>query len=342
MPARIKILPKEKCAGGLNEYFSQADCHVHSFSECVFKYRNEPLWDEKKSDEDNRLNYIKKSLTDIYAEAQKNNLKVVVVTEHPQFRKYNIPFERYVKVFNDVRAKFIDDFVMLPFGLEMQLRRNEKGIYIDDEIALGKKTNIEMIGSADVLIFSIHAKHYVKSNEIKNSSDFLELLITGVNKAGELKGMLLSDQFGDKVCILGHPWDAAFETNWRAWERDPELKKAYSDFSAYEKSKDVQIKFFTAPQLVRLCEALTTQGMYPELNAASVLDKQIKKGGNVQKQGILPGYIAFCEGNNISPVISVGSDGHVIKKVGELKPELVLPLFSNIDKAIIWCEKIRF
>lgn len=342
MPARIKILPKEKCPGGLTEYFNQSDCHTHSFSECVFNYRAETRWDEKKNDEENRLGYIRKSLADIYTEAQKKNLKVVVVTEHPQFRRYNIPFERYIKVFNDVRARFIDDFAMLPFGFEMELKRNEKGVYIDDEIGFGKKTNIEMIGTADVLVFSMHAKHYVKSNEIKNSSDFLDALIDGINRAGELKKILLTDQFGDKVCILGHPWDAAFETNWRAWDREPGLKKEYPDFSAYEKSKDAQVKFFTPQQLTKLCEALTENEIYPELNTASIIDKQMKRGANVQRQGILPAYISFCEYHKIPSVISAGSDGHVIKKIGELKPDVVLSLFSNIDKAVIWCERIKF
>ena len=103
MAQKIKVLSKKKCQGDIARYLSQFDSHVHSFSHCVSVSRKDVPWDDTETGLDYRLLFIKNSLSLIYESAKQKGIAVQVVTEHPQFSRYKIPFESYLNAFINYR-----------------------------------------------------------------------------------------------------------------------------------------------------------------------------------------------------------------------------------------------
>jgi hypothetical protein len=335
------IIPRKKCPD-LETYLRQFDCHAHSFSHCVSVSRKAVPWADVDSDLDIKLHFIKNSLSSIYVLARNKGITVQAVTEHPQFKRYGIPFETYFKIFNQARAMFKGDFAAQPLGIEIELKRNEKGMYIDfEDMSDGIMDPMDIIKKLDILIFAMHDKQYrSKAAEIKNSADFVSAIKEAIYEIGELKDRMRKRNFKEKPCILAHPWEIARRLNYKKWEKDEDLREKYPEFAQYETSNDVQIGFLTGAQTKDISAVLVEAEVFPEINAKSIAAgrSDISKG-RAPRNIIVQSYIEYCLEKKIDPIISIGTDDHDLTTIRNLRLDEIKAKIKNIDSAVIWCEK---
>lgn len=344
MAETINALSIKQCQGDIARYLSQFDSHVHSFSHCVSVSRKDVPWDDKETGLDYRLAFIRNSLSLIYETAKNKEIKVQAVTEHPQFLRYEIPFLSYLQAFNEVRSRYRNYFAALPLGLEVEIKKNASGVYIDwDEISDGALEPMDIVKNIDVLVFSMHHKYFRgKNSALKSSSDFVDTVKHGLEKIAEFKDEVRKRRWKERVCILGHPWDVSARTNQRAWKKSAELQTAYPDYEDYLRSSDVQISFLSTPKLRELSDALLSAEVFPEINAHSIEEGRSDiRAGRFPKFNIVQAYIAYCIEKKKKPVISVGTDDHKIKGIGSMQLDIVIKKIKQLEKARVWCEQFQ-
>ena len=343
-----KIVPMKFAAqiAPIEQYFAQFDSHCHSFSHCVRAYRSLSEWENASSVSlGDKLSFINQSIREIYSAAKKRNVLVQCITEHPQFRRYEIPFQKYIGVVNKARESYEKYFAKLPIGVEIEIKKDENKKFCLDlnEISDGEISPMDLLSQVDVVVGAVHSKH--QKGAISDSEDYLSMLVGGAHALADLKTELEKEGGRNKVYVLGHPWDAAAEINMKEYDLlkkiHPEITELHNCVSAYELSDYAKISFLNHKQLNELSNALIECDIYPEINAHSVNigKSDIRAASNGPKETIIENYIMACEKKHKKAIISIGSDSHKIDDIGNMSCSKIFARIPRLEKVVVWCEK---
>ncbi|MEM4242933.1 MAG: hypothetical protein QXM31_03470 [Candidatus Woesearchaeota archaeon] len=375
------MIIKRNDSSSIASYLGQFDLHNHSFSHCVFEAAHtngkKIEWDKTHLDE--KIDFIIGRLKAIMQTAMQNNVRVLGITEHTQYTKYNVPYSRYKHIFQTLRSQFEGFIDKMVWGLEidLQITEDKKPFINEDEIgnqSVGAKELL--LYDADIIIGSMHPykpwKYDQMPNEekqkkkivdydnilysIKSCDDYFELTINALKELGSLRRRL--DGFGQrkKAFVYGHPWGAAWMANKRAYEhikcgdKDIRMNKdhpLYNDFQRFlwgptaPGEAEAPIKFFTHDQLVAIADAHIDNGIYPEVNCNYIINRGASECMAPQKlETLLSVYLRRCMERNVAPYISVGSDAHAPSELRAFDLQHIVTKDPSLTNALVWAETI--
>ena len=290
---------------GLESY----DLHIHSFSHCVFCKRGEIPWEESAPSICEKMEYIEKSLDGIACSAEKNGLRTIGISEHPQFRRYGIDYNVYSHLLRSMRLRHKG--LKILSGLELNVT-NGFGLSLED-IVDDRSGVTEFLDEFQFVTLGIHQgitlNHKTIWRKFITKKDYLETLLSSLC---EIRC------YYDGPVILAHPWrSAAFG-----------LDAAGEEFGGR----------FNYDELKIIADSLIKNRIVPEFNGASIY-------GNssdifFENGSILSTYVETCKQRGKRPVISLGSDSHNFDSVGKTFYRKVDEKLHLTGKTDIWCDSM--
>lgn len=285
------------------------DLHIHSFSHCVFCKRDEVSWDEIMPEYTVRIAYIKNSLKGIVEESLKKGLKIIALSEHPQFSHYNIDYSDYKLLLEDIRNEYPE--LKILSGIEFNVI-NGMGIILE-EFPIGSHNTLKSLSQLQFITLGIHQG--IRKNEdfiwkkFRNKNEYFNTVMEAVSSIRE---------YYDGPVILAHPWRSAALG----------MDVTGDSFGGY----------FSKQELTEIASTLIDQRVIPEFNGSSI---NINKSDLFFENGsILLSYLEECEKRGIKPVISLGSDGHDFNTIGNTYWEKVDKKLGLKGRVEIWCDNL--
>jgi histidinol phosphatase-like PHP family hydrolase len=330
------INDKSKCS--IEDFLGQFDFHVHSFSHCVFSKRGEL---EKSNIMDwslqTKLAYIKFSLEKICDAARKNGLKMMCVVEHPQFKRYAVPYKDYTDCFEAVKKNAEKDMIVLK-GIELDLKIGANGeFYLDkEEMSDGTKDWRYLLDSADIIIGAVHYKDIKDDRRLLKRSFHQNAIKKTIVELSKLRKELGTGA-KEKTVVLGHPSGFIGEINEKDYKRMKDGNRAqdHKSFADYLSSKDAAARFLTQWKLEEISRLLYEHNVYPEFNSSYIQKKHsdIRSQEPYPKKTLLETYIQAGIMRGITPNIIPSSDAHTFDEVGVLRLDIIKKRVPNLDKA---------
>ena len=341
----------------LQKRLSLTDGHAHAFSRCVYNYRKTPpTWAGfLKMSLSEKLEVLETNMTEIIWLAAMRNMEYQAITDHAYiFPAARITYDQYRRVLNKSIAKLnrlsreANQVVIVP-GVELNLKVSPgKDPHIDlDEICYGINDPYRSLNRMKIIISSVH-EHDIKDGQFISTEGYLALLKENIKG---LAGIWTPQQRRGRVLVCGHPWDAACRINNRRYEailkEDNSLKKRYPTLASFELDcPDAPIRYFDEKQLKELSEAFTEGGVIPELNLLQMHGRraEIRRDRGYHPRDrppIVEAYLEHRVESKLPPVISIGSDAHVLDMIGKhfaLRPRFpeILEQAPHLKYAITW------
>jgi hypothetical protein len=363
----MTTIPKSECKE-YSQYLNQFDLHNHTFGFCVNEAHmsTEHTWRHLTLEE--KLHEAENHMQAIMSAAREKGIAVLAITEHPQFLFYDIPFSRYINVFN--KKKGLQPINVL-WGIEADIEITpERGVFLNESLINNEHGKLdEMMPNAQVVVGAIHmfrewrnstnvkfdargilypdAPKYVQSN-----AQYHEITMEAIAKFAKFAQEMRARYPGQKrVFVYGHPWGAACNINKRAYEikyknanilssrllQKPEYQQTFNELKQFSWSPEAPISYFTEEQLDAVSAALIENSIVPEINRMA-----IARGGSEyqlhQGKTLIESYIEQSEKKGITPLISICSDAHCPEDLGIGDISCISNKVQNITKAKVWAE----
>jgi histidinol phosphatase-like PHP family hydrolase len=328
----------DRSKGTIEDFLGQFDFHVHSFSHCVFSKRGElgasniMDWSLKT-----KLAYIQFSLEKICDAAREKGLKMMCVVEHPQFKRYNVPYGDYMGCFRNVKKNAKGDIILLN-GIELNLKiGNDGNSYLDrEEVNDGTEDWKSILSKADIIIGAVHYKDIKADRRLFKRSFHYDALKKTITELSKLKKELRDAGAKEKIAVLGHPADFIGEINEKEYAKRKEksIRPDYGSFAEYLCSRDAAARFLSENMLQNISRLLYKNEIYPEFNSSYIQ----KKHSDIRSQEpyprtLLGTYIQIGIKTRRTPFIIPSSDSHRFEEVGVLSLDTVKKRVHNLDSA---------
>lgn len=379
------MIIKRKDASDTSAYLRQFETHEHSFSRCVLAAANSAERSDETGEQihwtrtipslDEKIDFIISRLKGTFQAALRKGVRVIAFTEHPQYARYGVTYERYKWVFNMLRMQYEAFIDRILWGLELDLEVvKDRRPFVNEEIignaAVGPKE--EFLENAEVLIGSLHLYHAFKDRKeslpkdqrdriieyeeaehhLKSREDYLELTVSAIEALGEFRCRIEPVAKNLKAVVYGHPWGAAWLANKRWYEIDdargeskgkwiPLSDPQYQEFlDTYLWTPNAKIQFFTREQLETIADALIRNRIYPEVNLRYIERGASEYCSRWKGETLMDAYLARCKHHGVIPYISVGSDAHSPAELQRTDWKEIIDRVPAISMAPVWAEEI--
>jgi histidinol phosphatase-like PHP family hydrolase len=323
------------------DYLKQFDFHIHSFSHCVLRKRGETTRLNPQNWElDQKLEYIQQSIDAICDEAEKKGIKIIALTEHPQFNRYQVPHSEYRKCLEKTRKRSKN--VKILSGLELNLKpATQKELEIDtDEIGYEKEDWREILSHTDVIMGSMHYEHFKEHPRIRSKRFHAKATGATIDELARIRRDMVRNGVKNQIYVLGHPFAALGELNEKDYRRirtqaivEGTSEEFYKQFAQYLQSQQA-VRFPKKSLMRAIAEKLYAKEIYPEFNAACIQKRHSDIRYNEPAgRTLLETYIETGIKKGLVPFIIPSSDAHRPEEVGELRLDIVTKRVPNIQDA---------
>lgn len=243
-------------------------------------------------------------------------------------------------------------------GIEIDILRDASNHFrVEEEVLTDSEgmPSTEIMRHLDLILVGFHNNRHNKdtSRHLKNSDDFLNVLINSCAVARAFENRMHQTTGTHRTLILAHPWQAAVYANidYLTGERGdvcvPDVPaERVRLLQQLLDQGTLPITRFTPMQLQELAEALDKYGVIPELNLDSVRRGLSDLSYSPYENSILQAYLQhmIAAHPDRQVLTSIACDLHVPLD-GALKERLastldfVIQHIPELSRARVWCDE---